>query len=219
MEKTKYYTTENIGYKSKAFLDTLKHKVLLHYDIFDIDKAALLILDMQRFFFEEKSHAYIPSGKAIIDGIVNIAKLFDINNRPIITTKHINTKTNAKMMDNWWRDILTNDSDYSNLIDEIENIPNSKVLIKSQYDAFFKTDLHQLLQEQKIEQILITGVITHLCCETTARSAFVHGYNVFVPIDGTATYNKDIHLSSLHTLAHGFANITTNQKITEAIVE
>jgi isochorismate hydrolase len=49
--------------------------------------------------------------------------------------------------------------------------------------------------------------MTHLCCETTARSAFVQGYNVFFPIDGTATYNEEFHFATLTNLAHGFANI------------
>ena len=47
--------------------------------------------------------------------------------------------------------------------------------------------------------------MTHLCCETTARSAFVHGYEVFFLVDGTATYNQDFHRASLMNLAHGVA--------------
>lgn len=219
MEKTQYFTKDNIGCKTEDMLNIIEQKVQLRNDKLNINKAALLILDMQRFFFDESSHACMPSGEAIIDGIVDISKLFHSRKRPIITTKHINTTEDAKMMDYWWRDILTETSDFSNLIEEIDNIPKSEIIIKPQYDAFFNTELHHMLQENKIEQLIITGVITHLCCETTARSAFVNGYIVFFPIDGTATYNEDIHLSSITTLSHGFVNVTTIQKITEAIIE
>jgi len=219
MEKTQYFTKDNISNKTDKMLNTIEQKVQLHNTKLNIDKAALLVLDMQNFFFDKTSHACMPSGEAIIDGIVKTSKYFHDMSRPIIATKHINSNENAKMMDFWWRDILTKDDEFSNLIEEIDNIPTSKILIKSQYDAFYNTNLHHLLQELKIEQLVITGVITHLCCETTARSAFVHGYNVFFPIDGTATYNEDIHLSSLHTLAHGYANITTIQKITGTVIE
>lgn len=47
--------------------------------------------------------------------------------------------------------------------------------------------------------------MTHLCCETTARSAFIRGFDVFFTIDGTATYNEDFHFGTLYNLAHGFA--------------
>ena len=92
-------------------------------------------------------------------------------------------------------------------------------IIKNQYDAFYKTKLDQILKNIKIEQIVITGVITHLCCETTARSAFVHGYKVFFPIDGSATYNEDIHIASLINLGHGFANIVTTLKLANSVNE
>jgi len=47
--------------------------------------------------------------------------------------------------------------------------------------------------------------MAHLCCETTARSAFVKGFEVVFVIDGTATYNKDFYISTLLNLSHGFA--------------
>jgi isochorismate hydrolase len=56
-----------------------------------------------------------------------------------------------------------------------------------------------------VEQLVITGVTTHLCCESTARSAFMRGFAVFMAIDGTATLNRELHLASLRALAHGFA--------------
>ncbi len=58
---------------------------------------------------------------------------------------------------------------------------------------------------EKAEQLLITGVTTHLCCESTARSAFVRGFAVFIAIDGTATLNRELHVASLRALALGFA--------------
>jgi isochorismate hydrolase len=55
--------------------------------------------------------------------------------------------------------------------------------------------------------------MTHLCCETSARSAFMRGFEVFFPIDGTATYNRDFHLATLRNLAHGFATMTTVREL------
>jgi bifunctional isochorismate lyase/aryl carrier protein len=55
--------------------------------------------------------------------------------------------------------------------------------------------------------------MTHLCCETTARAAFVAGYEVFFLVDGTASYNEEFHISTLKNLAHGFAVLTTTSQL------
>ena len=65
--------------------------------------------------------------------------------------------------------------------------------------------------------MVVSGVMTHLCCETTARSAFVRGFEVFFLIDGTATYNKEHHLATLLNLSHGFANLVLSGEIFVAL--
>ncbi|MCL0073039.1 isochorismatase family protein, partial [Dehalococcoidia bacterium] len=79
------------------------------------------------------------------------------------------------------------------------------VIEKSQYDAFYETPLDEMLREKGVTQIVICGVMSHLCCETTARSAFVRGFEVFFTVDGTATYTEAFHRATLLNLAHGFA--------------
>jgi len=61
--------------------------------------------------------------------------------------------------------------------------------------------------------VLITGVMTHLCCETTAREAFVRDFKVFFAIDGTATKSDDLHVASLKTLTDGFAIPVTTEEV------
>jgi isochorismate hydrolase len=215
MDKIKYFKENSIGEKAESIYQKLDNQFDLHKDQLIPKKSALLILDMQEFFLNNNSHAFIPSAQAIIKQILTLTNFFIKNNLPIITTKHINTKENAKQMDYWWRDILTEDSEFSRLITEFK-IPQAELIIKSQYDAFYNSNLNKTLQKNKIEHIIITGVMTHLCCETTARSAFVNGYNVFFPIDGTATYNEEFHLATLTNLAHGFANITLTNNLIQA---
>jgi len=169
--------------------------------------CALLILDMQRLFFDEKSHAYIPSAHSIISKIKGCASLFNQHGLPVIMTRHINNEGNARLMSQWWKHIIQEKDASSQIIPEL-NFKNSTLLNKSQYDAFLDTPLENLLNEKDVTQLVITGVMTHLCCETTARSAFQRGYTVFFPVDGTATYNDSFHRATLLNLAHGFAHIT-----------
>ena len=168
------------------------------------DQSALLVLDMQRFFLEPASHAYIPSAGAIIPGIQALVSAYYRRSRPVLFTRHLNTEQNAAMMSRWWRDIITEHSDLSEVTDALDT-SRGAVLVKSQYDAFYGTSMDDVLRQAGVRQLLICGVMTHLCCETTARSAFVRGYEVFFTVDGTATYNQDFHFSSLLNLSHGFA--------------
>jgi isochorismate hydrolase len=93
------------------------------------------------------------------------------------------------------------------------------VIPKCQYDAFYDTSLEQILHEWGVTQVIICGVMTHLCCETTARSAFTRGYEVFFTVDGTATYNENFHSATLLNLAHGFATLALVDEIRFALGE
>lgn len=61
----------------------------------------------------------------------------------------------------------------------------------------------------------MTGVMTNVCCETTAREAFVRGYRVFFSTDATATVDSELHEATLKTLAYGFAYLVDCQRLQE----
>lgn len=178
------------------------------------EEAALLVLDMQNFFFEPKSHAFIPSGPAVSENIKRLVSAFNQHRRPVIFTRHINTDENAGMMARWWGDMILASSKESELIADLK--PMAEMLIeKCQYDAFYKTGMLNILEARNVRQLVISGVMTHLCCETTARSAFMQGFEVYFPVDATATYNRRLHEAALLILGHGFAEIPTVAEILE----
>lgn len=179
-------------------------------------QSALLVLDMQAYFLDANSHAYIPSAEAIVDGIVKLIKAYSDYERPIIFTQHVNSSENAGMMSTWWRDLLTVQNPLHQIIPVLDRT-NGRIIKKSQYDAFHKTHLNENLHARGVTQVVLCGVMTHLCCETTARSAFMYGYEVFFPVDGTATYNLQYHRASLLNLEHGFANLVFVDDILGAI--
>jgi len=202
--KEKYFEKKNIYKTSKSFLKEIEHLRKKHKINLKTKNIALLILDMQRYFLDKSSHAFIPSAPEIVENIKKIENIFLEKNLPVILTKHINTSKNAKMMKLWWKDLIKEESIFSEIIPELMN-KKAKIIKKSQYDAFYGTELEKFLKRKRIKQIIITGVMTHLCCETTARSAFVRNFEVFFVIDGTATYNRKFHKATLINLAHGFA--------------
>ncbi len=168
--------------------------------------SALLVLDMQSYFLDPASHAYIPSAVAILPGIRALVRAYRRKRLPLVFTRHVNTLQDAGMMSVWWRDRISLDSPLSQITPELD-VADSPVILKTQYDAFYKTDLEAILLQAGVVRVLICGVMTHLCCETTARSAFGRDFEVFFLVDGTATYNRDFHQASLLNLAHGFASL------------
>jgi bifunctional isochorismate lyase/aryl carrier protein len=183
---------------------------------FDPAGSALLVLDMQHYFLEPDSHAFIPSAPAIVPGLVRLAQAFASRGRLVIFTRHTNTTQDAGQMAVWWKDLIAPQNPTSAIIPEF-NLSGGPVIEKHQYDAFYDSPLDAILTARQVKQVVIGGVMTHLCCETTGRSAFGRGYQVFFLADGTATYNQQFHQASLLNLAHGFAAITQVSDILAAL--
>ncbi len=205
--KETYFTAQNIKVVTKKIIKDIskfQRNIKIPYIP---EKSALLILDMQNFFLNQHSHAFIPSASAIVVNINRLLSVYRRYNLNVMFTRHINTNKDAKMMKKWWESFINPEDKESEIIDSL-NSAESKIITKTQYDAFYKTELEHYLINNNIEQLVVTGLMTHLCCETTIRSAFVRGFTVFFPVDGTATYNMDFHKSSCINLSHGFAVCT-----------
>jgi isochorismate hydrolase len=181
-------------------------------------RAALLIIDMQKYFLDRRSHAYIPGSSQVLRKVKELAESFRKRKLPVILTRHVNTGKNAGLMGLWWDDLITGPGGLSRIDPKLRRL-SSLVIRKTQYDAFHKTPLERLLRRKRVSQLVITGVATHLCCETTARSAFVRGFAVFLPLDATATFGRDYFRASLLNLAHGFAVLTSVKELIHKLGE
>lgn len=201
--KETYYTNENIDtFSNEKFEKILKYSKHSDWQP-DLEHTALLVLDCQYYFFDKNSNAFIPSANAILKNIIYLCEIFKKNALPIIFTLHVNNSKKEVLFKKWWNKLIEPDSVNAKIIIDLE--PFSKeLIIKNKYDAFWGTNLHKLLEINKIKDLLITGVMTHLCCESTIRTAFMKDYRTFFIFDATADYNMDFHLSSFMNLSHGF---------------
>lgn len=214
--KTRYFSIDNIEKVSRDMLEQFSGVRNRRNSVYKPEKSALLVLDMQAYFLEPSSHAYIPSAPAIVPGIRGLVQAYYSRYLPVIFTQHLNTLQDAGSMAKWWNDLISIENPQSRIIPDFD-FSNRYILRKSQYDAFYQTTLENSLQKKGVSQVVITGVMTHLCCETTARSAFVRGFEVFFIVDGTATYNEDHHIATLRNLSHGFATPMLAEDIQEIL--
>jgi len=201
--KDAYFRPDSIGKKAQSMLREVEPYRRSHI-LLNPERSALLILDMQEYFLRPSSHAYIPSAEAVVPKVRSLAEAYAERGLPVVLTRHTNSPEDAGVMGRWWRELISPDHPLSGIVPELD-IPYGIILDKHQYDAFYGTELEELLKEKGVSQVVVCGVMTHLCCETTARSAFVRGFEVFFPVDGTATYNEAFHRATLLNLSHGFA--------------
>ncbi len=84
------------------------------------------------------------------------------------------------------------------IIDELAPRPGELVFDKNSSGAFNSTGIDQILHNLGIESLIITGIATEMCVETTARDASDRGFNVVIVEDATATFEPISHISSLY---------------------
>ncbi len=165
-------------------------------------KIGILLIDLQEYF-----RAMIQPMLSNLQHIITTARERNI---PLIFTQHGHKSTEeAGMLGAWWADLIIKETTEAQLLPELNIGPKDIIIQKDRYNAFYNTDLAEKLKQRNIKDLVIGGVMTNLCCETTARDAFVRDYRVFFLADGTSTGEEDYHLSTLKNLSFGFATLMT----------
>ena len=101
--------------------------------------------------------------------------------------------------------------------------PSDILLDKPRFGAFQGTDLELLLRTRGIDTIIITGIATNVCCETTAREATVRDFRVFLMSDGTTTFAigdlsaAEMQRATCATLGFVFAKVLTVDEMIQRI--
>lgn len=205
-----YVTEETMGAKAAAWLETIQpynqHEMRLAPG-----RSALLVVDMQQFFLDPGSPTFTCGGPAILPTVRRLLGAFRAAGRPVIFTRHVHhpADLDSGIMGWWWTGKCLEGSAESEIHPTLAPAPGEKVVFKHRYSAFYNTDLETVLRCLKIEDLVVAGVMTNLCCESTARDAYFRDYRVFVPADGTGTISEEMHIASLLNLAFGFAFVTT----------
>ena len=165
------------------------------------DKTALLVVDMQRYFKE--------LSEPILKNVLSLIETCRKKGVRTIFTRHGHPDPvkDGGMLSQWWGELIICGTNEWELMDELNPAETEPIIDKNRYSAFFNTGLDEQLRGVGVGDLIISGVMTNCCCETTARDAFVRDYRVFFVSDATATVDEELHLASLKNLAYGFAYI------------
>lgn len=195
-------------------------------------RSALIVVDMQNDFVRRGAPLEVPDARETIAAHQELIGWFRDRARPVIYTRFV-AGPQPTLIWNWspvlapptcccWpgfrRSYLDVDGerDCAAVIDELTPLPGEHQVDKYGYSAFHRTGLTDLLLAQAIDTVVITGTVTQICVEDTARGALHEGFKAAVVSDAVSSYAPDLHQASLRTLAMKYGRVLT---ATEALAE
>jgi nicotinamidase-related amidase len=205
-----YLTRDTLDSKTDEWLEGLE-AYNTHDFRCDPERSALLVIDCQNYFVGDPA----PDGAPILPRINELIGKFHSLNRPVIFTRHMHKKDKSDfgMIGEWWPENIIEDTPESEIHKSLDFGPNDIVIRKNRYSSFYNTGLDEILREKGVRDIVISGVMTNLCCETTARDAFMRDYRVFFPADVMGTASEAMHFASLMNIAFGFGVVLRSREI------
>lgn len=104
------------------------------------------------------------------------------------------------------------------IIDSI-NHPTDLIVVKGRDSGFFNNNLDETLQQLGVKTVIVTGLQTHVCVQTTAADAFFRGYNVWVPDDCVFAPSSEDTQRALEWLASYCATVASSTEILALLAE
>jgi len=182
-------------------------------------RSAVLVIDMQNGFVHERGSLPSQGGRQLPDlprviaenaAMIARARELDV---PVIYTRHvfrpgfpevIQPRQHGRLP--LHAQPLLRGSWDAAIIDELKEADGDVVIDKSRYDAFLNTDLDTVLHGLGVEQILVSGVLTQMCVESTVRTGHQRDYEMMVAAD-CCSAPPQFHQASLDVMAHAFADV------------
>jgi nicotinamidase-related amidase len=184
------------------------------------ERTALLNIDMQNCFVHGSPIA-APEGLVILERVNRLAAacrqagILVIHASIVVRPDGSNLGVLAEFSPPVREGILNKGSESAALHNGLVIDPCDVLLEKPRFGAFHGTDLELILRSRGIDTLIISGVATNVCCETTAREAAVRDFHVFFLSDGTATAAMgdasaaELQKATCATLGFLFAQVLT----------
>jgi len=181
-------------------------------------KTALLMIDIQNDYFEGGTMTLTGSETASINAAL-ILERFRTNDMQVVHIQHIATNPTATFFlpGTFGADIHKN----------VTPLAQEKVFIKQYPNSFTETGLHEFLQSNGVTDLVICGMMTHMCVDATTRAAKDAGYSCTVISDACATKElelngikvkaEQVQLSFLAALAYFYSSIVSANQYLKSV--
>jgi len=197
------------------------------YEDMDPAKTALVVVDMQNaFMLPGVAHALCPMAEHIVPSINRLAESVRETGGTVVWIKTTFTPEVLKSWSVYYEmaspesgakriAALTADSKGHELWSTLDVRSDDLIVEKKRFSAFIQgsSNLAEELRSRGIDTILITGTVTNVCCESTARDAMMLNFRTIMVTDGNAAVTDEDHSASLASFYLTFGDIMSTDKL------
>jgi ureidoacrylate peracid hydrolase len=190
---------------------------------FDKSRAALLVIDMQRDFVEDGAIMEVPMARARIPEMRRILDHCRADSVPVFFTRHVlSDRFDISPLETTYIPKLKaagmrEGTSGAEVIAELAPLAQETVIVKHRYDAFYNTQLDTALRNIRgpsgVDTVIIIGTVTNICCESTARSAFMRDYKVAFVGDANGGLDEASHNATLDIIGNVFGRVMTTEEL------
>jgi biuret amidohydrolase len=196
--------------------------------VFDLklSKCALLVIDMQNDFILPGAPLEGWNCMAIVPKIAELVLFFRNHGRPVIWTKHIHQLNDIGILAPMWpatgpdsrtKALVKGTPGVEIIADLPAPVEDELVIEKHRYSAFYQTDLELNLRTMGVNTLLITGVNTDICCETTARDGFMRDFQIMSVADAQTAITRELHEAALISTLVAFGRVAETAQVIEEL--
>jgi nicotinamidase-related amidase len=185
---------------------------------------ALLVVDMQNDFVRAGAPLEVPDARGTIAVQQRLLAAFRARRLPVLYTRFL-SREEDNLLWRWspechpatracWPDHVRSYDDApaprpcADVVDELVPALGEPIIDKYGYGAFHGTDLDARLRARGVRSLVVTGTVTQICVEQTAREAFHHGYATTVVADAVSSFAPELHAAALRNFAMKFGWVT-----------
>ncbi|HBD95816.1 MAG: hypothetical protein A2015_01840 [Spirochaetes bacterium GWF1_31_7] len=173
-------------------IENNREEVVIERSI-DMDKSALLVIDIQNDYFNGGKYALANSEEASVKA-QELLQFYREKGHTIVHIKHINKGLVVPF--------FAENSDGAKIHKNVTPLDDEKVITKYVVDSFSDTDLDDFLKSKKITDMVVCGMQTNVCVQTASLTGQKKGYNLSVVHDAVAARTEKIHLDTLEMLGN-----------------
>ena len=188
-------------------------------------QTALLVIDMQKAFVAPGAVLEVPAARGIVSNINHLATEMRAAGAVVVWVRCAFAETGRSNWAVYFEQFFGEDAervrsamypgnDGYAFWPELKMRESDLVVDKDRFSAFIEgaCELEHLLKERGIDTVVITGTVTNVCCESTARDAMMRDFRCIMIEDANAARSDAEHVAGLMTVARVFGDVMTTHE-------
>lgn len=191
--------------------------------------SALLVIDMQNDFVQEGCPMEVPMARRRIPRMRRVVDRCRAAGVPVVYTRHVlydafDVSPLETAIQPWLRTSGMREGTFgARITAELAPEPGDHVVRKHRYDAFHNTELETLLHTvsglRRVDTVIVVGTLTEVCCDTTARSAYMRDFKVAFVGDATGALSEEAQTATERAIGSFFGRVLSTAEVEAEIGE